>query len=111
MCNYSEALEYYEKAHKIYENSLPPTHPHLATFYSNIALVYNNMDDYLKSIEYYEKELEIMKKALPPTHPDLATSYLNFAACSEKMDDYTAVFNALQNSGGASVFLYAGSQL
>ncbi|CAF4333357.1 unnamed protein product, partial [Rotaria sordida] len=36
MGDYSKALEFYEKAHKIKEKALPPNHPSLATSYNNI---------------------------------------------------------------------------
>ncbi|CAF4297246.1 unnamed protein product, partial [Rotaria magnacalcarata] len=39
MGEYSKALEYYEKANKIFEISLSPTHPDLATSYNNIGSV------------------------------------------------------------------------
>ncbi|CAF4246249.1 unnamed protein product, partial [Rotaria sordida] len=77
MGDYSKALEFYEKAHKIREKAVPPNHPHLASSYNNIGVVYKNMGDYSKALEFYEKAHKIREKALPPNHPDLATSYNN----------------------------------
>ncbi|CAF4780546.1 unnamed protein product, partial [Rotaria sp. Silwood2] len=66
MGDYSKALEFYEKSHKIYEIALPPNHPDLASSYNNIGMVFDNMGDYTKAIGYYERSLEIQKIALPP---------------------------------------------
>ncbi|CAF4947234.1 unnamed protein product, partial [Rotaria socialis] len=51
MGEYSKALEYYEKAHKIYEISLPPTPPDLATSYNNIGQLYKEMEEYSKALQ------------------------------------------------------------
>ena len=59
------------------QKTLPPNHPDLATSYSNIAAVYQNMGEYSKALSLHEKALEIVQKTLPPNHPDLATSYSN----------------------------------
>ncbi|CAF4992215.1 unnamed protein product [Rotaria sp. Silwood1] len=89
MGNYSKALEFYEKAHKIKEKALPSNHPDLANSYNNIGQMYNNMGDYSKALEFYEKALEIGEKALPPNHPDLAYSYNNIAEVYYQMGDYS----------------------
>ncbi|CAF4380811.1 unnamed protein product, partial [Rotaria sordida] len=70
MGDYSKALEFCEKAHKIFEKALPPNHPNLATSYNNIGQVYKDMGNYSKALEYYEKALKIREKALPSNHPD-----------------------------------------
>ncbi|CAF1551223.1 unnamed protein product [Rotaria magnacalcarata] len=57
MGEYSKALEYYEKALKIREISLPPTHPDLATSYNNIGQVYNSMVIHSSSLaDNYDEE-------------------------------------------------------
>ncbi|CAF4354276.1 unnamed protein product, partial [Rotaria sordida] len=74
MGDYSKALEFYEKSHKILEKALPSNHPNLAFSYNNIGGMYNNMGDYSKALEFHEKALKIREKALPSNHPDLASS-------------------------------------
>ncbi|CAF4410244.1 unnamed protein product, partial [Rotaria magnacalcarata] len=71
MGEYSKALDFHEKANKIYEISLPPTHPELATSYNNIGTTYYGMGDYSKALSYLEKALSIRQKSLPPTHPHI----------------------------------------
>ena len=46
MGEYSKALEYYEKDIEITKIALPQNHPDLATSYSNIGQVYNDMGEY-----------------------------------------------------------------
>ncbi|CAF1323858.1 unnamed protein product [Adineta ricciae] len=43
MCNYSEAIQYYQRALEICQsNNLPPDHPYLATLRKNLARAYEN---------------------------------------------------------------------
>ncbi|CAF3491763.1 unnamed protein product [Rotaria sp. Silwood1] len=64
MGDYSEALEFYEKSHKILESVLPPNHSSLAASYNSIGQVYNDMGDYSKALELYEKEIFLNLRAL-----------------------------------------------
>ena len=95
---YSNALEYYDKSHKIREKSLSLNHPDLAISYSNIGQVYENMGEYSKSLKFYEKSHIILEKALPPNHPHLTVSHLDFATCYEKMGNYTEAFRSFENT-------------
>ncbi|CAF2099722.1 unnamed protein product [Rotaria magnacalcarata] len=85
MGDYSKALKYYEKANKILEISLPPTHPDLAQSYNNIGLVYKNMGEYSKALSYLEKALGIWRKSLPSTHPHIKTVMNSIAAVKKKL--------------------------
>ncbi|CAF4370034.1 unnamed protein product, partial [Rotaria magnacalcarata] len=76
---------YYEKANKIFEISLPPTHPNLATSYNNIGGVYDNMGEYSKALSYLEKALGIWRMSLPPTHPNIQTAMNSIAAVKENL--------------------------
>ncbi|CAF1692108.1 unnamed protein product, partial [Adineta ricciae] len=66
MGDYSKALEYYERASTIQQQSLPPNHPDLASSYNNIGMVYSDMGDYSKALEYYERASTIQQQSLPP---------------------------------------------
>ncbi|CAF1638517.1 unnamed protein product [Adineta ricciae] len=87
--DYKMAIEYYEKALKIQETTLPSNHPSLATSYSNIALVYDKMGEYSKALSFFEKALEIEEKTLPSNHPDLAQSYNNIGLVYYNMGEYS----------------------
>jgi tetratricopeptide (TPR) repeat protein len=85
---YEKAIKFHEKAIEIYQKTLPPNHPDLATTYNNIGLVYNSMGDYPKALSSHEKALAIRQQSLSPSHPDLAASYNNIAMVYHSMGDY-----------------------
>jgi Tfp pilus assembly protein PilF len=86
---YAEAIGFYEKSLGIWQKTLPPNHPDLATSYSNIGSAYGNMREYPKALSYYEKTLGIYEKTLPANHPDLATSYNNIGEVYDHMGEYS----------------------
>jgi serine/threonine-protein kinase len=69
----SKAFCYHEKALEIYQETLPPNHPLLATSYNNIGEVYFKMKDYSKALSSYEHALHIQLRSLPSNHPDTGT--------------------------------------
>jgi len=85
----NKAIKYYEKALEIWQKTLPPDHPSLATPYNNIGLVYDNIKEYSKALSFYGKALKIKEKTLPPNHPDLATFYGNIGGVYNKMEKYS----------------------
>ncbi|CAF4948990.1 unnamed protein product [Rotaria socialis] len=85
MGEYSKALEYVEKSHKIYKISLPPTHPDLASSYNNIGQLYEEMEEYSKALPLLEKALGIWRKSLPPTHPNIKIAMNAIDRVKEKL--------------------------
>jgi tetratricopeptide (TPR) repeat protein len=84
--DYEKAIQYYKKALEIWENTLPPNHPLLATSYNNnIDNVYNQMEEYSKARSFYEKNLEISQKNLSPNHPLLATTQRSIERVKQKL--------------------------
>ena len=77
LADYGKALELLNKALKIRLSSLGKNNPAVATSYSNIGAVYNNLGDYEKAMEYNDKALEIRLSALGENHPDVAVCYNN----------------------------------
>jgi tetratricopeptide (TPR) repeat protein len=86
---YQEAATFYEKAHEIYEKSLPSNHPILAISYNTIGNVYLNIKDYPKALSAYMKVLEIKQESLSGNRTDLATSYGTIGSVYEKMGKYS----------------------
>jgi tetratricopeptide (TPR) repeat protein len=95
---YKEAIRFYEKSLEIWQQSLPPNHPSLATSYNNIGLVYSNMGEYSKALSSYEKSLAIRQQSLPPNHPDLATSYNNIGLVYDNMSEYSKALSSYEQS-------------
>ncbi|CAF3634168.1 unnamed protein product [Rotaria sp. Silwood1] len=83
--DYSKALEFYDKAHKIKEATLPPNHPSLAISYGNIGGMYCAMGDYAKALEFGEKALAIQQKSLPSTHSAIKRTInnINYINCEK----------------------------
>ncbi|MEO9870746.1 tetratricopeptide repeat protein [Ekhidna sp.] len=57
---YVEALKYYLRANKIYEELEDPEN--IAKSYNNIGIIYKLFNNYELAIEYYQESLEIRKK-------------------------------------------------
>ena len=75
--NYDQALEYYNKALKIYLAVLGDSHPNVAMNYNNIGGVYYNQGNHDQALEYYNKALKIYLAVFGENHPDVAMSYSN----------------------------------
>jgi tetratricopeptide (TPR) repeat protein len=86
---YSEAITFYEKSLKIYQNPVFLNHPDLAMSYNNIGNVYRNMSEYSTALSYYEKALEIFRKILSPSHSGLAMSYNNIGVVYDTTGEYS----------------------
>ncbi|CAF2627960.1 unnamed protein product [Rotaria sp. Silwood2] len=82
------SLEFYEKAKQIYEKALPPNDLDLASSYSSIGLMYNNIGDHSEALKFYEQALKIRVIALPSDHQDLAISYSNIGLVYYNMRNY-----------------------
>jgi tetratricopeptide (TPR) repeat protein len=63
----------------LFKQAHDENHPHLASFYNNIGVIYRKQQKYLEALDFYEKSLAIRKKHLPSDHPDLGGSYNNIA--------------------------------
>jgi tetratricopeptide (TPR) repeat protein len=75
--NYTEALNWLNKALEIRENIQGKNHPETAETYNSIALVYDSQEQYAKALKWYQKDLAISEKTLGSEHPDTARIYNN----------------------------------
>ena len=62
MGKYSTALSYLKKALEIQQQALPHNHPHLATTYNNIGMVYQSIGEYSTALSYFKKTLDIQQQ-------------------------------------------------
>ena len=67
---YTQALEYYEKALQIWLQVYGKLHPDVATSYVGIGLVYYCQDDYGQALKCFKKSLQIYRKVFGETHPN-----------------------------------------
>ena len=92
--DYTEALRSYERALEIRSESLPASHPDLATSYSCIGSVYDNMGEYLKALSSHERALKLTQESLPEDHRHLATSYNNIGSVYDNMGEYSKALSS-----------------
>ncbi|CAF1154900.1 unnamed protein product [Adineta steineri] len=81
---YEEALIFYEKSLALYQKTLHPNHPDLASSYNNIGLVYKNMDNYSKARTFYERAVQIAQQSLPSNHTTLQQRRKNLERAKNK---------------------------
>lgn len=72
--DYAAPRPLYERAIKIYEQTLGPSHPLVATSLNNLALLLMETGDYAAARPLYMRALTINEQALGPIHPDVAIS-------------------------------------
>jgi CHAT domain-containing protein/Flp pilus assembly protein TadD len=85
---YAEAESLYKRSLAIWEKTLGPDHPDLATLLDNLAALYDNQGRYADAEPLYKRSLVIHEKALGPDHPDLATSLNNLAVLYDNQGRY-----------------------
>ena len=73
---------------EIRKQSLGEKHPDYATSLNNLAMLYQDMGDYVKAEPLFQKALEIYKQTLGEKHPDYAASLNNLALLYKSMGDY-----------------------
>ena len=63
-------------------------HPHVATCYNNIAVVYHSQGEYARRRRATGKALEIRRAVYGERHPDVASSYNNIAGVHDSQGEY-----------------------
>lgn len=96
------ALEFFNKAKKIYDANLDKDDRLFAGLYNNMALVLVDLKKFDEAKDYYKKAIDIMSK-IDGGELDCAISYLNLADAYYAMyknqdnDDYTKYESIIQN--------------
>jgi tetratricopeptide (TPR) repeat protein len=72
----------------VIENLRGPDHPETATTYHNIALAYDNQEDYDTAQEWYWNAMEIRERVLGTDHLHTAAIYHNIAGVYSKQGEY-----------------------
>lgn len=103
---YTQALEYYNKALKIYMELYGEQHPSVATSYNNIGWIYEAQEDYIKALEYYNKALQMWKIAYGEQHPDVVMSYKNIGQIYNTLEDYPKAFECFNKVLEINIEIY-----
>ena len=61
----------------------------MATGYSNLGLVYQNLGQHSEAKEYHEKALKIMEKIYGEEHADVGASYTNLGNVYKDLGRYS----------------------
>ena len=96
--NYNHALEYYQKALKIYLAKLGDSHPNIATNYTNIGMVYSEKGNYNCALEYYKKSLKIKLSRLGDNHLNVAHNYHDIGKIYHVKRDYDRALEYYQKA-------------
>ena len=92
-CDYAKALEYFQEALTIQEESLGVDNPSTAATYCCIAITYGTQGNNSKALEFFKKALLIREKVLGTDHPSTARTYCNIAVVYEAQDKYEESLN------------------
>ncbi len=90
----SDAMDYYEKARKIYEKSLEPNDYRLAAYHNNISSAYRDLGDLENAKRACLTALEILKGQdeylgeVAVTHVNLAHIYYDADPCDERIYEH-----------------------
>ncbi len=80
-----ESLEYYDRACDIYTKNIAPDDYRFASLNNNIALVYQEMNDFNQAAQYQQKALNIIEK-IENSEIETAVSCSNLAASLLELD-------------------------
>jgi tetratricopeptide (TPR) repeat protein len=69
MCDYEQAMRYYNEALNAKVKSESLNDPNIAESYELMGGLYHKKGDYIKAIEMYDKAIEIRRQIQPEYHP------------------------------------------
>ncbi|MBW4597754.1 MAG: tetratricopeptide repeat protein [Brasilonema angustatum HA4187-MV1] len=85
---YAQALPWLEQCLSVAKNRLGEEHPHVATSYNNLGVLYCEQGLYNEAELLYKKALELRLHLLGEEHPHVTTSYNNLAAVYQSLGRY-----------------------
>lgn len=88
--DYDKALDYYEKALKIYEKLHGKDHPKIAIANTNTGFIYTKLELYGDAINNFESALKTWEKIYPQPHPTKAFLLFNLGETYQKLKNQKA---------------------
>ncbi|MGC2165768.1 MAG: tetratricopeptide repeat protein [Gallionella sp.] len=85
---YAEAVEVAKRAIIVAEQSAGPDNPDVATSVNNLAMLYDNLDNFAEAEPLYKRALAIKEKALGARHISVATILINLALLYDAQEKY-----------------------
>jgi tetratricopeptide (TPR) repeat protein len=83
--DYKEAIQFYEKALEIPQQSLPSNHPDLAMSYGHIGYVYSCMNNHSEAFPFCRIAVDIGQRTLPSSHSHLLWYRTNLERVKKKL--------------------------
>lgn len=80
----SEAMPYYEQAFRAYGKNLDAGDYRFGGLFNNMALAYEDLEDFAKAEAYYGKAMDIMEGLKPGSILEIAVTWMNLACLYEK---------------------------
>lgn len=93
-----ESLPYYEQAMYAYENSLDPADYRFGGLFNNMALAYEDLEEYKKAQAYYGKAMDIMEQLRPGSILEIGVTWVNLAVLYEKWGHEEEIDGCLQKA-------------
>ena len=88
----NKALEHYQKALQLEEETLGKEHPKVAVRSSNIGVVFLWNNKHTQALAYFQRALNINKKALGLDHPKVANDLINIGLIHEQQNNTENAF-------------------
>jgi tetratricopeptide (TPR) repeat protein len=95
---FAEARAAFERALAIYEQSLGPEHPYIATAVNNLGLVLHNLGDLAGARAATERALAIDEAAFGPDHPNVAIRVNNLGMVLRDLGDLAGAREAYKRA-------------
>jgi tetratricopeptide (TPR) repeat protein len=96
--NPNEALEYYEEALSILEQSIPSDHQTTSNCLTYMACLYANCGQSEDALRYYVKALDLYRQTLSSDHINIANTLRNMGLCYEYMNDLSEALRYFNES-------------
>jgi CHAT domain-containing protein/Tfp pilus assembly protein PilF len=95
---YLEAIGIAKRVLSLFEKTLGPEHPNVATGLNTLARLHKSLGDYAKAEPLYQQSLTIREKAFGPDHPKVAMALNDLAVLYYHVGDYAGVEPLYQRS-------------
>lgn len=96
--HHDQALSCYSKGVQLLEQENDVDDEMMAHFYSNIALVNREQENYAIALYFNQKALAIRTKCLPTNHPDIGLSHNNIGNIYRRLDHYNLALKYLNRA-------------
>lgn len=110
VCNFQQALNYYQKALEMYQALYTSNHPRIGKALNNVGSAYQALGNSQETLKYYEKALHIYQASCLGNHPNIAISLNNVGRAYQSLGKFQEALNYLKQALQMQQVLYTGNQ-